>query len=125
MRILVRGDTIMRKCRKCKAEKSEDQFPEWGGKPGHVCNTCKGVKGGVSAKQGKKKKPKLTRAAAPPELELEFPAGYGFKAYTEGDAISIEQRDADGNPIVCMLSRAEFATIIAHFGEWSGEVGHD
>lgn len=104
----------MRKCRKCKNDREPGDFPNYNGKPGYVCGGCK------AARKGKKKKPKLTKEAAPPELLLEFPAGYGFSAKTEADAICIQQVSEDSDDTV-WLSRAELATIIAHFGEWAGE----
>jgi len=110
----------MRKCRKCKLEKPESEFRDWGGQPGKTCATCFRRPVAEAEKKAKKKKPKLTQAAAPPELVLEFPAGYGFSARTEADAICILQK-YDGGDDTVWLSRAEFATLIAHFGAWAGE----
>lgn len=116
----------MRKCRKCKVEKDEGEFPKWGGKPGSSCAECRQQPvGGAHTKatkaKSKAKKPKPEASPAPPELSLEFPAGYGFKSRTEGGAICFEQPREDGRIDTVWLSRAEFATAIAHYGSWAGE----
>lgn len=115
----------MRKCKKCKVEKSESEFPLWAGKPGAKCADCRQPVGRQSADGSvKKKKPKLTKAIAPPatELALAFPAGFGFDANTRGDVIQIDQwpAEGEGDAVSIVLSRAEFATIAAHFGTWAG-----
>lgn len=112
----------MRKCRQCKVEKDESEFEDWAGKPGSSCRGCRKPVGGGS--KAKRKTPKLTRGAAPPdpELKLAFPAGYGFEANTRGDVFQIDQWDSAGEATSIVLSRAELATIFQHFGPWSGEV---
>lgn len=112
----------MRKCRQCKADKDEKEFDDWAGKPGSSCRDCRKPVGGGS--KSKRKKPKLTKAAAPPEpeLTLAFPAGYGFEANTRGDVFQLDQwPEGESEAISIVLSRAELATIFAHFAAWSGE----
>lgn len=119
-------------CKKCGAEKPEDQMKPRGGAPSKVCIECdeKARKEKTRLKKiladarsesvstRKKRKAKTTRRAKPePEVdpsEVKIAAGLGCHAFlTEDNRLQIAQ-----TPDNVVLSKTEFKVIAAQFHDW-------